>query len=134
MRIGELAHHTGVSAKTLRFYEARRLLPDPGRTAAGQRDYPPEAVARVRFIKRAQAAGLTLAQIATVLAARDEGRAPCADVRALADDRLADVERRLDELSRVRASLRQLQARADTLDPGECDPSAVCVAVPDGQG
>ena len=70
MRIGELAHHTGVSAKTLRFYEARRLLPDPGRTAAGQRDYPPEAVARVRFIKRAQAAGLTLAQIATVLAAR----------------------------------------------------------------
>lgn len=134
MRIGELARDSGVPARTLRFYEARGLLPDPGRTAGGHRDYPPEAVARVRFIKRAQAAGLTLAQIEVVLAVRDGGEAPCAHVQALVADRLADVERRLDELSRVRASLLALQGRAASLDPADCDASAVCAAIPERQG
>lgn len=131
MRIGELARDTGVEARTLRFYEARGLLPDPGRTAAGQRDYPATASARVRFIRRAQAAGLTLAQIGAVLAVRDSGEAPCAHIQGLVADRLADVERRLDELSRVRTSLLQLQQRVAALDPAECDASSICSAVPD---
>lgn len=131
MRIGELARDTGVEARTLRFYEARGLLPDPGRTPGGQRDYPATASARVRFIRRAQAAGLTLAQISVVLAVRDSGEAPCAHIQELVADRLADVERRLDELSRVRASLLQLQQRVASLDPAECDASSICVAVPD---
>lgn len=130
MRIGELAGHTGVRTKTLRYYEAEGLLPDPGRTPAGYRDYPPAAVARVSFIRRAQAAGLTLAQIREVLAVRDAGEPPCGHLRALVADRLADVERRLDELSRARASLQQLQARVEALDPADCDEAAVCAAVP----
>lgn len=134
MRIGELARRTGVRATTLRFYEAQGLLADPGRTAGGYRDYPPAAVSRVAFIRRAQAAGLTLAQVREVLAVRDAGEAPCGHVRTLATERLATVERRLDELSRVRARLLQLQARADALDPADCDESAVCAAVPGPEG
>lgn len=130
VQIGELAQRTGVAPKTLRFYEAEGLLADPGRTASGYRDYPPSAIDRVRFIKRAQAAGLTLEQIGVVLATRDEGQPPCAHVQGFVTDRLADVEQRLAELARVRASLLELQQRMDRLDPAECEEAAICVAIP----
>lgn len=130
MRIGELAQRTGVAPKTLRFYEAEGLLADPGRTANGYRDYPPAAIDRVQFIKRAQAAGLTLEQIGVVLATRDEGQPPCAHVRGFVADRLTDVEQRLAELAQVRASLLELQQRVDRLDPAECEEAAICVAIP----
>lgn len=129
MRIGEVAQQTGVAAKTLRFYEAKGLLADPGRTASGYRDYPPSVLARVGFIKRAQAAGLTLDQIGAVLATRDAGRAPCAHVQGFVADRLTEVDQRLAELAQVRASLLELQDRVDRLDPARCDESAICAAV-----
>lgn len=130
VRIGEVAQQTGVPARTLRFYEVEGLLADPGRTDSGYRDYPPSVVARVRFIKRAQAAGLTLEQIGVVLATRDGGQPPCAHVQGFVADRLADVERRLAELTEVRASLLDLQHRVDRLDPAECEEAAICVAIP----
>jgi MerR family Zn(II)-responsive transcriptional regulator of zntA len=63
MRIGELAEASGTTAKTLRFYEEQGLLPAAERTPAGYRDYTPDAVGRIDFIHRGQAAGLTLAQV-----------------------------------------------------------------------
>ncbi|WP_141759532.1 MerR family transcriptional regulator, partial [Brevibacterium sp. HMSC07C04] len=63
MRIGELAERAGTTAKTLRFYEEQGLLPPTERTPSGYRDYAPEMVARIDFVHRGQAAGLTLAQI-----------------------------------------------------------------------
>ena len=66
MRIGEFAEAAGTTAKTLRFYEEQGLLPPPDRTSSGYRDYPPDAIARVDFVHRGQAAGLTLAQIRTL--------------------------------------------------------------------
>lgn len=134
MRIGELARETGVPTKTLRFYEAEGLLADPGRTPAGYREYPAPAADRVRFIRRAQAAGLTLAQVGAVLAARDAGEAPCGHVAAFVDDRLAEVERRLAELEELRANLLALRRRAADLDPVDCDASAICAAIPADDG
>ena len=67
MRIGELADDVGMTTKALRFYEQRGLLPEPARTASGYRDYPPDAVERLVFIRDAQFAGLTLAEIGQVL-------------------------------------------------------------------
>lgn len=130
MRIGELARQTGVAPRTLRFYEAQGLLADPGRTDSGYRDYPPWAIDRVGFIKRAQAAGLTLEQIGVVLDTRDGGQPPCAHVQGFVADRLAAVEQRLAELTQVRASLLELQQRVDHLDPAECEEAAICVAIP----
>lgn len=130
MRIGEVARRTGVPTKTLRFYEAEGLLADPGRTASGYRDYPPAAIARVRFIKRAQAAGLTLEQVGVVLATRDAGEPPCAHVQGFVADRLDEVDQRLAELADVRASLVELQERVERLDPAQCDESAICTAIP----
>ncbi len=120
MRIGELGERAGVSAKTLRFYEAEGLLPDPGRTPSGYRDYPAAAVERVSFVRAAQAAGFTLRQVGEVLAIHDGGQAPCRHVEALVAERLADVECRLAELERMRARLLELEARTRQLDPADC--------------
>lgn len=120
MLIGEVAERTGVTTKTLRFYEREGLLAEPERTAGGYRDYEKQAVGRVRFIKDAQAAGFTLAQIGEILALCDSGEPPCGHVAALVDQRLAEVERRLAELEAVRSQLRDIAARAETFDPEDC--------------
>lgn len=121
MRIGELAGRCGVSAKTLRFYEAEGLLPDPGRTPSGYRDYDPAAADRVAFVRAAQAAGFTLRQVREVLAIHDEGLAPCRHVADLVTERLAEVDRRMAELERTRARLQQLDERTRRLDPADCN-------------
>lgn len=130
MRIGELATATGVTTKTLRFYESQGLLAEPGRTPAGYRDYPDAAIGRVAFIRQAQTAGLTLAQIAQILAVRDDGHPPCGHVAELVEHRLDEVTRRLDELERTRAELLALRQRLSTLDPDDCHDDAICAAIP----
>ncbi len=129
MLIGEVAEATGVSTKTLRYYEDEGLLHEPNRTSGGYRDYRPDVIDRVSFIRQAQAAGLTLRQIAEILQVRDGGRAPCGHFARLVDDRLADVEERLAELRETRTQLRQLRARLGELDPADCPPDEICVAV-----
>jgi DNA-binding transcriptional MerR regulator len=121
MRIGELARQTATTTKTLRFYEASGLLPEPGRTPGGYRDYAPEAATRVRFITEARSAGFTLRQIGEVLAIRDGGQPPCEHVRTLIALRLDEIEQRLAELAKTRASLRALARRTAEVDPAACD-------------
>lgn len=121
MLIGELAARAGVTAKTVRFYERRGLLPEPERTAGGYRDYEAGAADRLTFIRDAQAAGLTLAQIGEILLIRDDGQPPCGHVATLVQQRLAEVEQRLHELRQVRHQLREIADRARDYDPDDCD-------------
>ena len=107
---GQLARQAGVGVETLRFYEREGLLPEPARRASGYRQYPPEAVERVRFIRRAQRLGFPLSDVRELLALRDDPAADRAEVRARAAARLADVERRVRELEALRAELTRLVA------------------------
>lgn len=111
MRIGDLSATSGLSTKTIRFYEQSGLLPAPPRTSGGYRDYPPQTSTRLAFVRDAQSAGLTLAEIRSILTLRDSGQAPCAHVTDLIQDHLADIERRMAELRTTRAALRTLAAR-----------------------
>ena len=120
MRIGEVAARAGVPAKTIRFWEDRCLLPLPDRTPAGYREYGPDILERLAFIRRSQAAGLTLEQIRQVLQVRDSGQAPCVHVTGLIARRLAEVEARLADLTRARDQLVVLAARAAGQDPADC--------------
>lgn len=129
MLIGQVADATGVSTKALRYYEREGLLHEPDRTSGGYRDYSPQVIDRVGFIKQAQTAGLTLRQIAGILEIRDDGRAPCRHVGDLVDERLADIDRRLEDLRRTRRQLREVRGRLDDLAPADCDPDAVCSAI-----
>ncbi|MFI1940853.1 heavy metal-responsive transcriptional regulator [Streptomyces purpureus] len=126
MRIGDLAAVSGVTAKTLRFYEQAGLLPAPPRTAGGYRDYPQQTVRRLSFIRDAQGAGLSLAEIRSALALRDAGASPCAHVTALVEAHLQDIDRRLAELRATRAVLRGLAERASATDPADCTDVEVC--------
>ena len=120
MRIGEVAVQAGVPAKTIRFWEERKLLPQPARTPAGYRSYDPAILSRLAFIRQAQAAGLTLEHIRQVLQIRDGGQAPCVHVTGLIARRLAEVEARLDELASTRDQLAALAIRAAAQNPADC--------------
>ena len=120
MRIGDLAASSGLTTKTIRFYEQVGLLPAPPRTPAGYRDYPEHAAARLTFVRNAQAAGLTLAEIRSILVLRDSGQTPCAHMTALIDQHLADIGHRLAELTKIRDALRCLAQRAAATDRTAC--------------
>jgi DNA-binding transcriptional MerR regulator len=114
LRAGELARAAGVSTDTLRHYERKGVLAAPRRSANGYREYPAEALARVLLVRRALSVGFTLDELAHLLRARERGRAPCREVRALAARKLAGVEERLRELAAVREELRAALADWDS--------------------
>ncbi len=89
LRAGELARAANVSTDTLRHYERKGVLTKPRRSRNGYREYPPEALARVRLVRRALGVGFTLDELAQILKEREKGGAPCRAVRTLAAGKLA---------------------------------------------
>ena len=126
MRIGEIADAAGVAAPTIRFYERRGLLPQPRRGSNGYREYDVSTLNRLRFVRSAQAAGLTLVEIASVLDLREEGAAPCAHVQSLLSTKLHDVQARQRELAVLETELRELIRRSHELDPADCSDQQIC--------
>ncbi len=106
--IGQLAKRTGVPIDTVRHYERIGLLRPSARLASGYRRYGDAELKRLRFIRRAKALGFTLDEIRELLAL-SAGR-NVQSIRKAASARLADIERRMKELTRIRESLRQLVA------------------------
>jgi MerR family copper efflux transcriptional regulator len=126
MRIGELADRSGVPVKTIRYYEDIGVLDPAERTSSGYRDYDRPAIDRLEFIRAAQAVGLTLGEIRQVVALRERGQTPCTHVVALLEQRADEIGQRIAELQRLQGDLRRLAARAQGLDPTDCDPQRVC--------
>jgi DNA-binding transcriptional MerR regulator len=120
LRSGEIARRAGVSADTLRYYERRGLLRTPRRLANGYRAYPPESLERVLLIQRSLALGFTLDELSELLGARDRGHLPCREVRSLAERKLLEVDRHLEDLAEFRKTLagilRDWDARLATAD------------------
>lgn len=108
MKIGELARRGGVGIDTVRFYEKHGLLPRPTRTASGYRQYGDGDVARLQFVRRAKDLGFRLDEIAGLLALSDNPEQDMQQVRASAQSKLLDVERRIGELQQVRDGLQAL--------------------------
>jgi len=117
---GELARAAGVSVKTVRYYESIGLLPAPRRTAAGHRVYHREMVDRIAFIRRAQASGLSLAEVGSVLEIKDSGGRSCEHTRALLEGHVADLDAQMEQLRVMRVEVSRLAERAAELDPSAC--------------
>jgi DNA-binding transcriptional MerR regulator len=98
LKVGEVAEAAGVGVQTLHYYERIGLLAKPQRSATNYRIYSPEAIRRVRFIKKAQAIGLTLEETKQILDLKDHGRAPCHRVVDLGQKHLREIEARLTQL------------------------------------
>ena len=105
LRVGAAAKAAGVGLQTLHYYERLGLLQKPQRSAANYRLYAPEAVRRVRFIKKAQALGLTLEETRQILDLKDHGREPCRKVAELGEKHLQEIDARLAQLRAYRRAL-----------------------------
>lgn len=108
MTVGKLAKRTGVAVETLRYYERRGLLPQAERTESGYRLFRPEAVQRLRFIRRAQALGFSLDEIAELLSLSEDPQRSAAAVKQLTRTKLEDIEARIRDLQRMQRALAQL--------------------------
>ena len=116
LKIGEVAALSGVGIETLRFYERANLLERPSRTEGGYRLYEADVVERLAFIKRAQVLGLSLDEIAHLIAERRAGRSPCNEVRAIVAQRLSELDERLAQMRRYRRELGALLQEWATSD------------------
>lgn len=124
VRIGELGDRCAVTVKTIRYYESIGLLDEPERTASGYREYLEDDVERLRFIRDAQATGLTLAEIASVLELKGAGERSCSHTVALVEAHVASIDAQMKHLADARRELSLLAERAKALDPASCtDPN-----------
>lgn len=111
LTIGALAKAAGVNVETVRYYQRRGLLPEPSRALGGVRRYGPEETERLRFIKRAQAVGFTLAEVQTLLQLR--ANVCCSATRELAMAKVQMIEHRCEELLQLKAELARWVADCD---------------------
>ena len=117
LTIGRVAKLAGVNVETVRYYQRRRLLAEPVKPHMGYRRYPADIVKRIRFIKRAQALGFTLEEIAELLWL-EEARA-CAETRDLAAHKMRLIDRKLTGLAAMRKALAGLVHQCDGKQPSK---------------
>lgn len=118
LRIGDVARRADVSIDAVRFYEREGLLGRVRRSAAGQRHYDDETVRRLAFVRRATALGFSLAEVKGLLTLRVSARMPCERVRSSALAKLADIDRRIEELQAMRGALARLAAGCERGEVG----------------
>lgn len=110
LKIGQVAAEASVNVQTVRYYERVGMLPEPPRTAGGYRQYDADAVKRIRFIKHAQALGFSLKEIRELLALRIRHGAACGTVERKARRKIALIDDKLRELTRLRRTMDGLVA------------------------
>lgn len=120
---GDVARRCAVSADTIRHYERVGVIPRAVRGANGYRLYPREVIDRVLLVRRAVAIGFSLEELARILRQRDSGAAPCRGVRALAGEKLAELDARIAEMTAMRDGLLRIieewDQRLDATRDGE---------------
>jgi MerR family mercuric resistance operon transcriptional regulator len=121
LKIGQLAQRTAVNLQTIRYYEREGLLPEPPRLSSGYRLYTESMVRRVRFIKRAQEIGFSLAEIRELLSLRADGQRERNEVRAIAQAKIADIEDKMRTLKAMKTVLNRLTERCSG-----CGPASEC--------
>ena len=117
LSIGALSRLTGVKVPTIRFYEARGLIPDPGRTEGGQRRYGDGEAARLAFVAHARQLGFDLDAIAELIALQEAPRDAHGEAHRTATARLAEVRDRIAHLRNLERELSRVVATCD----GEAD-------------
>ena len=110
LTIGKVAERAGVKIDTLRYYERHGVIAPPERTGSNYRVYEEDTVLRVRFVKRAQGLGFSLAEIKELLELRVSENASCADVRDQALAKVADLDEKIRSLQAMRRVLSKLAA------------------------
>jgi len=111
MNIGEASARSGVSAKMIRYYEETGLLPKPERRQSGYRLYDESDVHRLRFVRRARDFGFSMERIRELLRLWHDRKRPSAEVKRIAEAHVADLDKKISELSALRDSMKDLARR-----------------------
>lgn len=120
MNIGQVAARTGVTAKSIRYYESINLIPAAGRSQGGYRQYDDRDVQILRFIKRARGLGFSVAQVGELLSLyRDTDRA-ASEVKGIVQSRIAEIDAKLAELTSMRGTLSELAHRCHGSERPDC--------------
>ena len=120
MNIGQAAKASGISAKMIRYYESIDLVPTPGRTGGGYRDYGQMEIHRLRFVRRARDLAFSFEQIRELLKLWSDQCRSSADVKALAQAHIDNLEARARELRQMIATLRSLVDQCDGDQRPDC--------------
>lgn len=113
--IGSVAKESGVSIKTIRYYEELGLLKASGRTEGKFRLFTPDVLARLSFIKRAQSLGLTLLEIRELLLVHDQGDLPCEQIKTKLQNKVNEIEQQIQQLLILKLELEGLLSGSSTL-------------------
>jgi len=121
LTIGQLAMKADVNLETIRYYERRGLLPEPPRNKSGHRQYSSETVKRTDFIKRCQALGFSLNEIAEILELRVTPNSTCGNMKSRVEGKLSSLDKKIEELNRIRNALDRLRKKCAGKGPiGKC--------------
>jgi Cu(I)-responsive transcriptional regulator len=120
MNIGHAAKLSGVSAKTIRYYESIGLIPEASRTEGGYRTYSDKDVETLRFIHHSRNLGFSVKDVATLLDLWRNQKRASADVKALALAHIDEVDRKIEELRKIRDTLTHLTQRCHGDDRPDC--------------
>ncbi len=111
--IGQTSQQSGVNIETIRYYEREGVVPKPGRSAAGQRLYSSEEIAKLRFVKRCRDLGFPISIIQIFLSLAAQGDRSCSEVKSMAENHLADVSAKIENLIQLREALLDLSKNCD---------------------
>lgn len=118
---GQLAKQAQVNIETIRYYERRGLVPEPPRRQSGYRQYAPDTVKRITFIKRAQELGFSLKEIQELLSLRVDPGTTTGDIKGRAEAKVADIKAKIHDLERMKKALMRLAASCSGRGPtSEC--------------
>lgn len=108
MTIGRIARDSGTPIETIRFYEREGLIEKPPRTESGYRNYRPDVISRLDFIKQAKSLGFSLMEIKEFLSLKFSPETNCGDVRSQAEKKILDIEHKIDSLQKMKGALVKL--------------------------
>jgi len=108
MRIGQLAERSGTLVETIRYYENVGMMPDPPRSASGYRQYQPEHLSRLLFLRRCRDLGFSIQEIGSLLKLAEQREEPCSKVARVATHHLEAVQAKLSNLKRLERALKSL--------------------------
>jgi MerR family transcriptional regulator, copper efflux regulator len=106
--IGQVTDISGISIRTIRYYESLGLLKSSRRTEGGFRQFSLDVLTRLAFIKRAQNLGLSLEEIGNILQVYDQGQAPCGEIKEKLEDKLLQIDHQIDQLLTLRSEIKGL--------------------------
>lgn len=120
MRIGQLARAAGTKAETIRYYEREGILPAADRTDSNYRDYSADHLATLSFVRRSRELGFSMAQVRELLALSDRDDKPCESIDKMVQQQIAEVERKIADLARLREELNHMLSSCDADRIGNC--------------